>query len=104
MATPITAEELAEIHAEFAEDVTYTGAGLDGDTIGAVPFNIPADQFQHAGDDLRTRSFEIMKSALPDRPETGDVIVDGDGMKWRVIERQNRADVLAWVLIVEEDD
>ena len=104
MVSPVTAEELAAIHAEFAEDVTYTGAGLDGETIAAVPSNVAAEPFQHAGDGLRTRFFEVMKAVLPGRPEGGDVIVDADGIQWRVIERQDRADVLAWVLIVEEDD
>ncbi len=104
MAPPVNAEELAAIHAEFAEDITYVGAGVDGETIAAVPSNLPAESFMHAGDGLRTRSFEILYSDLPGRPETDDTIVETNGAHWRVIERQDRDDVLAWVLIVEEND
>lgn len=104
MATAISAEELAAIHAEFAEDVTYVGGGVDGEIISAVPSNVPAEAFMHAGDGLRTRSFEVLYSTLPDQPETGDTIIETNGDQWRVIERQDRDDVLAWVLIVEEVD
>lgn len=104
MVTAVSAAELAAIHAEFAEDVTYVGAGVDGEQVAAVPSNVSADAFMHAGDGIRTRSFEVLYSSLPGQPQTGDTIIETNGHQWRVTERQDRDDVLAWVLIVEEDD
>ena len=108
MTIPGAGTSLADIHAAFAEDVTYTGAGLTDETLAAVVSDVAADDFMGSGDGLRRKSFEIRFAAFGDAgatgdPEKDDLIADGDGTDWRVIEPVRRADIEAWVLTVEEE-
>lgn len=95
------AEEAADIHAAFADTVTYSGAGLTNAPIAAVKSDIAAEAFQGPGNTLREVSFEVLKSALPQAPAKGNTIVH-DGTAWKVNEIRSRDDVAAWTLIVEE--
>lgn len=91
---PGTDDDLAAIHAAFAEDVTYTGAGLDGATVSAVVSDETLEGFER-------KSFEIRFEALPEDPEKGDTIVDGDGVEWRSVDIERRDAVDAWGIFVE---
>lgn len=93
--------ELAAIHAEFAGEVLYSGAGLDGDPVHAVMSETPADAFTGPGETLREISFEIPFSALSEDPDKGDMLLETDGTEWRVIDVTRRRDINAWVLIAE---
>jgi hypothetical protein len=99
------AEEVADIHAAFVEDlpIRYTGAGLVDAPVSAVRSDTAASEFQGAGSTLRQISFEILQADLPGVPAKGDTLVedDGDGARWRVNEKRRRDDVGAWELIVE---
>lgn len=97
-------EAAADIHAEFAGRVRYTGAGVADQAIGAVKANRAADPFQGAGSTTRQTSFEILYADLPQRPGKNDVIVenDGAGRRWRVFDVTDRDDVNAWVVLVEK--
>lgn len=92
---------LAAFSAEFGVEVTYTGAGLAGDTITAIPIDDAAPAFQGPGSTLRSLSFEIEKALLPEIPRKGDIIGGFRGRDWKVIERTERDDVEAWILGVE---
>jgi hypothetical protein len=95
------AAEAADIHAEFAEPVSYTGAGLVGGAVLAVRFDVGADPFQGAGETMRQVSYEVRQADLPERPRKGDGIDDATG-SWNVSEVVRRDDVGAWRLIVIE--
>lgn len=94
--------ELAAIHAEFAVPVTYTGAGLAGESVDAVVSDVAADVFQGPGDTLRQISFEVLFGSLPGTPDKGDTITDADDTVWVVDDVTRRGDVGAWVLVVVE--
>lgn len=92
---------LAAIRALYEEPVTYTGAGLDGETIMAIPSDFAAPAFQGAGSTLRSLTFEIAKSALPERPRKKDEIGGYRGKSWVVDDIAEHDDVDAWVLGVQ---
>lgn len=116
------------IHNAFAKTVQYSGAGLrrppagvllDGKIIvlagfipllawtasaadiSAVKSDQSADPFQGPGSTGRMIKFEILKSALPARPDKDDEIVEASGIDWSVIDITDRDDIGAWHLIVE---
>ncbi len=96
-----------DVHAAFAEPqpVRYTGAGLADAPLSAVKSEVPASDFQGPGaGTLRKVSFEVPIAALPGRPRKGNRLVedDGAGEAWTVNQAERRADIGAWVLIVEE--
>ena len=97
-------EAAAEIHAEFAQAIRYTGAGVANKALDAVKANSPAAVFQGAGSTARQTSFEIPYADLPERPGKRDLIVenDGAGRRWSVIDVTDRDDVNAWVVLVEK--
>jgi len=95
------ADELASIHAEFADPITYTGAGLDGDAIPAVYCEEAAPTFTGNGATLRKASFEIQITDLPGTPRNGDIIVHETG-EWSVINPTRSRIANAWILDVEE--
>lgn len=89
----------ASIHAAFAREVTYTGAGLSAEPIPAV--RTQGEAPAHYGDGtLRTRGYELRKANLAGDPRKGDLLVDG-GTDYAVIEAEDRDDVDAWVVWVE---
>lgn len=93
-----TAIELAAIHAEFADPITYTGAGVTAKPITAI-FSDVED-----GDPTRTLrrvTFEIQFADLPAEPGKGDIIEHETG-RWSVNDRETHRDVSAWVLTVEK--
>lgn len=99
---PAHPEELAAIHAEFADPVVYTGAGLPGPTpITAIFNDEPAETFMGAGATARKVSFEVQIADLPDEPGKADTILH-DGTLWRVIDVTRRRDIAAWALVVEK--
>lgn len=95
---------VAAIHAAFAKPVRYTGAGLAAGQVQAVRSDSAADAFHGPGETLRVVSFEILAGQLPQEPDKGDLLVDRDGAgdTWLVLDATWRADVDAWVLIVEQ--
>ena len=96
---PGAAADAAAIHAAFASDVVYTGAGLTAGTVSAVRSDAPGDAFMGPGETVRTVSFEFQQSSFSGVPAKGDTINDGDA--WTVIDITRRNDVNAWVMIVE---
>lgn len=95
-AIPGTADDLAAIHDAFAEDVTYTGAGLSGVTVSAVVNDVSEPGYEK-------KSFEIRFSALPEGPGKGDTIEDSAGDVWAVTDVDRRNDIDAWEIFVEAD-
>ena len=91
---------LAAIRALYAEPIVYTGAGLAGAAISAIPSNTAAGPFQGPADTIHEQTFEIARSLLPQRPAKTDTLVHG-GVTWKVINVDERLDVDAWVLAVE---
>lgn len=92
---------LAAMRDVLGEEVRYSGAGLSDDPVIAIRSDVPADEFQGPGATARRVSYEIARSALPQRPGKSDLIVDGDD-QWRVNDVTERRDVDAWVLTVEK--
>jgi hypothetical protein len=95
------AAALVAIRGTYEEPVVYTGAGLVGATINAIPSNVGGEPFQGAGETVREQSFEIAKALLPQEPATEETIQHG-GKTWEVVNVTERDDVDAWVLIVTE--
>lgn len=96
-------KEAADIHAAFADQVRYTGAGLTNASIAAVKYDEDGEPFQGGGNTLRKVTFEVLRSALPQAPVKGNTIVedDGAGQSWRVNDITRRNDIAAWQLVVE---
>lgn len=90
------------LHAAFAKQVKYTGAGVDNRTILAVRTHAKAPVFMEDQQTVRMVSFEILKSALPQKPAKGDDIVqnNGAGPAWVVNEVGDSDEVDAWVAFV----
>ena len=101
MSIPGADEDLAEIHAAFAEEVIYTGAGLTAGAVAAIPRDVDASGFMGSAGSVRTKSFEIQQAEFTDAPAAWDELVTADGTIWRVTEAQRRDDVGAWILVVE---
>ena len=91
---------LAVVRAHYEEPVIYTGAGLNGETIGAIPSEDRAPAFQGAGSTLRSLSFEIAYSTLPERPRKGNEIV-WKGKPYSVDDITEHDDIEAWGLGVQ---
>ena len=94
-------DELDAIHAEFAEPITYTGAGLTAEPITAIPSETDAGTFLGPGKTAKRMTFEIRIVDLPGRPRKGDRIVHETG-NWTVIEPDRHRSIDAWILTVEE--
>ncbi len=99
---PHEAAALAAIEAVYRAPVAYTGAGLDGDAIDAIRTDWRAASFQGFEGKSSSLSFEIRKALLPERPDKTDVVVEASGARWSPIDIDERDDVDAWVLFVEE--
>ncbi|HEV7658829.1 MAG TPA: hypothetical protein VGO55_03185 [Allosphingosinicella sp.] len=95
------AAALADIRAAYEEPVIYTGAGLDGETIMAIPSDSAALPFQGPGSTAREVSFEIAQALLSEEPRNGNLLQHGAN-HWSVIDITQRDDVAAWLLVVEE--
>lgn len=89
---------LAAIHAQFADPITYTGAGLNAGEITAI-----FSDFEDGADmrTLRRVTFEIPFADLPSAPGKGNLIEHESG-RWSVIDIERRRDVKAFVLTVEK--
>jgi len=94
--------EIDDIHAAFADPVTYTGAGLVAAAITAVYFEEPAPAFQGAGATARRVWFEVRISDLPEEPARGDVIMH-NGLEWRVNDFVRVEDLGHFQMNVERD-
>lgn len=100
--TPHEASALAVIRQQYAVEITYTGAGLSGGAITAIPIDESAPSFQGPGETVQSLTFEIAKSLLPGTPRKGDIIGGFRGRDWTVIERTDRDDIGAWLVTVEQ--
>lgn len=96
---PGSSAAAAAIHAAFGVAVLYTGAGLAGEQVSAVPATPRAGGQQFST--LHARTFEIQRAALPEEPAKEDVIEDAAGARWVVIEIDELEHVDAWLLAVE---
>ena len=101
MSIPGAADELAAIHVEFAEAVTYDGAGLSDASIDAVEVSRAGSDFIGQGASVREKAFEVRYAALPEDPAIGNTITDAASAVWRVIDLERHDDVSAWWLFVE---
>jgi len=94
--------EIADIHAAFADPVTYTGAGLAAGAITAVYSEMQAPDFMGPGNTARRTWFEVRVVDLPEYPAKGDVIMH-NAIEWRVIDIVRRDDLSLYELTVERD-
>lgn len=94
--------DIGDIHAAFADPVTYTGAGLAAGAMTAVYSEFAAPDFMGPGNTARRIWFEVQIVDLPEAPAKGDVIVHKD-VAWRVIDMVRRDDIGAYDLTVERD-
>lgn len=92
---------LASIRKSYAEPVLYTGLGLDNEPLNAIPSYEQAPAFEGAGSTLRTVTFEIFYSDLPEKPRKKDVIVHGANV-WKVDDITERDDIAAWIVVVQK--
>lgn len=99
---PHEAAALAAIESVYGAPVTYSGAGLDGVSVVAIRTDWRAAAFQGFEGKASSLSFEIQKADLPERPDKRDIIVEANGARWSPIDIDERDDVDAWVLFVEE--
>lgn len=99
---PHEAAALDAIEGVYGESVAFTGAGLNGGTIVAVHSDRRGAPFEGLGETVREVSFEIDQQLLPLDPRKGNLIVQADGRRWRVIEPRRRDDIARWELVVEE--
>lgn len=90
------AQALAAIRAVYAEPIIYTGAGLDGATIAAIPTDID----QRGANGGRRTTFCIAAELLPEEPDVDNQIVHS-GTDWRAIDVDYAADVNEWQVAVE---
>lgn len=97
---PGAGAEAAAIHSAFAVSVTYTGGGLSGETVDAVPIDIAAEPFLGGGSSARTRTFEIREASFSSDPANNDIVVDAEG-SWRVIDVTRHRGIEAWHLSAE---
>lgn len=96
------AAALAAIRTVYARSVIYTGAGLDQVAVMAVKSDTDGSAYQGIDGRSRQVNFEIASASFTALPDNGNIIVDGDGLRWRVIDTSLRREVAAWVLFVEE--
>ncbi len=96
------AAALAAIRAVYARPVHYTGAGVVDQEMMAIKSDTAASPFQGLEGRSREVNFEIARLALPGEPDKQNLIVDGDGRRWSVIDIDERLDIAAWVMFVEE--
>ncbi len=92
----------ASIKALYGAPISYFGAGLSGSAIVAIRSDTRAAIFQGFDGKSNGLSFEIDKGDLPGEPDKSDQILESDGARWAVIDINDRDDVNAWVLWVEE--
>ncbi len=93
---------LAAIRAEYEEEVVYSGDDLPAAPMAAIFADAAAMKFQGSGSTLRQISFEIAQSAIPRPPKKGDIILQGNGDRWKANEKRELDDVAAWLIIVEK--
>jgi hypothetical protein len=92
----------AAIRRVYERPVQYTGAGLVSATVSAIRADTPGSDYQGYEGRSRSVCFEVFKTDLPGEPDKGDLIVEGSGTRWSVIDRDENDDVGAWVLFVEQ--
>lgn len=92
----------AAIKAVYGATIAYTGAGLIDGSVIAIRSDMRGAPFQGFDGKSNRLSFEIDKVELPDEPDKYDLIVEASGERWSVIDIDDRSDVDAWVLSVEE--
>lgn len=97
----VAASAAAAIHGAFGAAVTYVPKSGSQKSLTAIRSDEPAGDFMGAGSTMRTVSWEVRQSDVPD-PVKGDAI-RADSVEWTVIDITRRDDVGAWVLIVETD-
>ncbi|MCP3732013.1 hypothetical protein M9978_16430 [Sphingomonas sp. MG17] len=93
---------LEGIRALYGRPVAYTGAGLTDETIIAIRSDtraVPHEGFAGRPNGL---SFEIFRDDFPQEPRKGNLIVEEDGSRWSVIDRNEADDIDSWILSVEE--
>lgn len=93
------AAALADIHAAFAQPVTWRQDGTIVD-VSAVLFNGHGDDPIGVGMSVRRRGYEVRKADLPFDPRSGDNITDS-GQQWRVIDVMEYDEAAAWRVHVE---
>jgi len=99
---PHEAAALAAIRGLYGTEVRYTGEGLTDEPVVAIRTDEPATNYQGLEGRAARTSFEIQFSDLPAEPRKGNIIVEADGSRWSVNDKDPHADVAAWVLTVEE--
>ncbi len=92
----------ATIEAAFGATVKYSGAGLDNADVFAIRSDVGAPGFQGFDGTPAKVNFEIKYALLPEEPRKGNLIVEANGNRWSVIDRDERDDVVSWVLWVEK--
>lgn len=90
----------AEIHAAFAQPITYKPHGGALQQLAAVYSDGAAPNFDGMGASLRTIRWEVRQADVAE-PELGAEI-SANGKTWRVVDITRRDDVGAWELIVEQ--
>ena len=91
----------AVIRAQSPDIVTYIGGGLAEPTdMRVIWTDAPGDQFQGAGDTLRTVTMEVAFDALPSRPSKADRAVR-NGVTWKPIQTEADDNVKAWACTME---
>lgn len=96
---PGSDEFAADIHAAFAQPITYKPRGGALQQVTAVYSDSAAPNFDGMGATLRTIRWEVRQSDITD-PEL-DAEISAEGKTWRVVDITRRDDVGAWELIVE---
>lgn len=85
-----------------AVDVAITLGAAAPVQVRAVRYDRPTDPIFDTSTFRRVR-FEIRKSEISGAPEKDDVIEDGDGTEWAIIEVLDQPEVGSWMLTVETD-
>lgn len=93
------AEMLADIHAAFAEPITWQQDSTIV-SVTAVPFDAGGDDQIGVGMSVRQRGYEVQLADLPFEPRNGDIITD-NGRSWRVIDAMEYEEACAWRVQVE---
>lgn len=103
MADPFAVAQGA-IRAAFSKPIAFTGAGLDAARLQAIKADLPGPDFQDRGNTIRRVTFEVQKVDLPQKPGSGNLIVedpDGAALRWRVLDAEGDSNIEAWLLHVE---
>jgi hypothetical protein len=100
---PQEAVAIEAVWALYGRPILYTGAGLVSAPLVAIRSDSagqPLQGFERGRSP--SVSFEIRRGDLPEGPDKKNLIVEESGARWSVIDADERDDVDAWVLHVEE--